>query len=257
MIDLHSHLVPGVDDGAATVEESRRAIAAMIKQGVVSVVTTPHIDAELTLSPSNLTARLSQIDTGFSLLRELAREEFPDFEIRRGAEIRLDTPRPDFSDARLRLAGTSFVLVEFAGMMVPPRSAEVLKEIAAAGYRPVVAHPERYLTQRIDQVIRWREAGALLQVNAGSVLGRYGDRVRTFARQILADGLAEFVASDFHARGEPTLQQFAEVLRSVGAERQLAWLTAENPRLLLDGKEPMAVEPIAFKQRRWFGLRRA
>jgi protein-tyrosine phosphatase len=257
MIDLHSHLVPGVDDGAATVEESRAAIAAMMAQGVESVVTTPHIDGELTLSPGRLAARLDEIDTGFELLRKLAQDEFPEFVIRRGAEIRLDTPRPDFSDPRLRLAGTSFVLVEFAGMMIPPRSAEVLKGITKTGYRPLLAHPERYSIQNFEHVVAWKEAGALLQVNAGSALGWYGDRVRTLARRILAEGLAEFVASDFHARGEPALTHFAELLQSVGAERQLAKLTSGNPARLVQGEEPLPVEPIPLKPRRWFGLRRA
>jgi protein-tyrosine phosphatase len=251
MVDLHSHLVPAVDDGASGPEEARRALRALVDQGVERVVVTPHLNAQLTLSPDPFNSRMAELDVGFELLKGIACDECPGVRIERGAEIALDTPRPDFSDPRIRLAGGRWVLVEFSRLMIPPRSTAALAEILAEGYRPLLAHPERYPLRDLGLVAEWREAGVALQVNAGSLLGKYGPAARKVARELLARGWVDVVASDYHARGAPPIAPFVEWMDGAGGAEQRVRLTVENPALILQGEDVLPVDPLPEKRRWW------
>src|SRR5690242_5303918 len=144
MIDFHNHVVPGVDDGAADLPQALAALAAFAAQGVDTVVATPHVSGAATLDPAALARTLARLDRGWEALRAAAAADFPALRLERGAEVMLDVPAPDLADPRLRLAGTPFVLVEFPFMAVPPHAGEALARLREAGWRPVLAHPERY-----------------------------------------------------------------------------------------------------------------
>ena len=162
MIDLHNHLIPGVDDGAADAAEARAGVEAMAAQGVLRLVCTPHVNGSLTRDPAALAARLAELDGGWEALREAVRGG-PAVELARGAEVMLDTPEPDLSDPRLRLAGTRYVLVEFPYMNVPPNGQNALFDLAMRGWKPVLAHPERYVNARADlaDAAEWRRVDRL------------------------------------------------------------------------------------------------
>ena len=203
MIDFHNHVIPGVDDGAADLDQSREALAAMRAQGITTVVATPHVKGSLTEDEGAADAFLTQVDGAFAQLKEMAAREFPDLRLERGHEVMLDTPHARLGDARLRLAGTRFVLVEFPFMMVPPNAPQAVFDLKMQGFHPIIAHPERYgnVDPSLDQAEEWRRVGALLQVNAGSLLGRYGKQVQELARGLLRRGMVDYLSSDFHARG--------------------------------------------------------
>src|SRR6266496_796256 len=120
MLDFHNHLMPGVDDGASSIAESRSGLEAFRTARVTDVITTPHMRASMTTHPEELQAFLNALDTAWSSLNLLATEEFPEMRVDRGAEVMLDLPSPNFSDPRVRLAQTSFVLIEFPFMSIPP-----------------------------------------------------------------------------------------------------------------------------------------
>lgn len=243
IIDFHNHLIPGVDDGAQTEAETAAALRALAADGVVGLVATPHVNASATAVAGTRDARLAEIDAGWEVLRRCAQAAAMD--VWRGAEIALDTPWTDFSDPALRLNGTRFVLVEFAYMVVPPTSGRVLGQLVEAGWTPVLAHPERYRTFSgvIDLAPEWRAAGALLQLNGASLLGRYGDSAERIAHQLLARGHVDYVCSDYHARGRPRVAEYRRVLEeSVGAEG-MALLTETNPRRLLQDQPPLPIPP--------------
>lgn len=253
MIDFHSHLVPGVDDGAADLPESRSALRAMRDQGVTAIVTTPHLRGSLTLQPEALAARMAELDSGWARLRNAARREFTRMRVERGVEMMLDTPDPDCSDPRLRLGGTRFVLVEFPYFMIPPRSPEALSNLIRRGATPVVAHPERYggVLEQLKTVEEWRGAGAWLQVNSGSLLGAYGETARRAALELLRLGWVDFLSSDYHARGEPPIEACRAALLEMGGEEQVELLTRVNPRRLLDDSDPAPVPPLKAPRRLW------
>jgi protein-tyrosine phosphatase len=245
VLDFHSHVMPGVDDGATDDEEAAAALQAFAEQGVRVLVATPHVSGLLTLRPDTLHARLVEIDAGWARLERIA-AAVPALEVHRGAEVMLDTPSPDFSDPRLRLAGGPFVLVEFPYMSVPPRSEAVLQHIAVAGRTPVVAHPERYHGVSVGSALpaEWKQAGARLQVNSGSITGRYGQQARENAFDLLERGLADYLCSDYHSRGLPATGKALLALTEAQADEQADLLVRVNPLRLLDGAQPLPVPPL-------------
>ena len=257
LVDFHNHVMPGVDDGASDDVETIAALAAFRDQGVIDVVATPHIEGSLTLDPDRLAERLAQIDEGWSRLESIAQDQFPELRVRRGAEVMLDAPNLDLSDSRLRLDGGRAALVEFPYMTVPPHSSQVIEWLAAAGFLPVIAHPERYRGASPDPARprRWRTAGALLQINAGSLTGRYGPAARENALALLEHGLADFMCSDFHARGRPSTARAQQLLSELGADEHADILTSVNPRLLLAGETPIPVPPLHVKRGVWTRVR--
>jgi protein-tyrosine phosphatase len=258
VVDLHNHLMPGVDDGATNIEESRAALAAMRESGVETLVATPHLKGSLTHQPEALAARLAELDVGWESLQALGASEFPAMTLMRGVELMLDTPAPDLSDPRLRLGGGSFVLMEFPFMTVPPRSAHAISELRMQGWKPVIAHPERYagLDPRLEVVGEWRRYGGVLQVNVGSILGRYGEEARERALALLERGWVDLLASDYHARGRLMVRSAIEWLNELGAADQARQLLMTNPRRLLAGDDPLPVAPLSAQRSIWSRIRK-
>ena len=253
--DFHSHLMPAVDDGSADVAQSLTALRHFAAQGAATCLTTPHFDGSLTKMPAMLDVRLAALDGAWAQL-EQARAATPGLpRLARGVELMLDNPDPDLRDDRVRLAGGPFVLVEFPAMQLPPNAEWALHNIRRHGYRPILAHPERYRNHdsRLTVLARCRAAGAHLQVNAGSFLGQHGDRARAVANVLLSLGWVDYLASDYHARGEPATARAAALLVKRGAEQQVRRLLVENPARILAGEGPLPVAPMtASGSRPWW-----
>jgi len=246
-VDVHSHLVPGVDDGARTLDDALESIERMTRLGVRAIVTTPHFDASL-LGGAEGEARIEAVEAAFAELKSAVRERFPEVWLGRGFEIMMDDPDPDLSDPRLRMAETSFVLIEWPSMQVPPGTDAAVRRLVSRGWRPIVAHPERYRAPEamVSLGEMWKEAGAYLQVNLGSLLGRYGGRAERRAWELIEAGKADYLASDHHGRPHIELQLDAVVERfdALGAEEQLKMLIRSNPRRVVDDLEPLPVRPV-------------
>ena len=242
-VDLHTHLMPAVDDGAQSAEAAGRAAEELARAGVAVAVATPHVDADSMAYERARKHRLSELDRGWEELRRAAGDALS---LRRGAEVRLDAPSPDLSDERLRLGGSRAVLVEFGALQLPPHGERQLAELVEDGWLPVLAHPERYrgIADRPEAVGRWRDAGAALQVNCGSLIGQYGRQARETAWRLLEEGRADLLATDWHARGEVPLAPAVAELRDRGADEQARLLLETNPRRVLEGKRPSPVPPV-------------
>jgi protein-tyrosine phosphatase len=253
LIDFHSHLVPGVDDGAADVEQARAAVAEMRGHGVHTAITTPHLSGALTAHPEELRARLDQVEAAWKEVRAIAAAEEPALRLELGAEVMLNTDTPDLSDPRTRLAGTPFALVEFPRMLVPVTAEQTLSYLLERGWTPIVAHPERYpnLHEELRDAAEWRRMGARLQVNAGSLLGRFGREAQGRAWRLLRLGWVDYLASDYHARGRLALAGARDMLRSRGGEEQAALLLETNAARLLQGETPLEVPPLEVPPPLW------
>ncbi len=246
IVDFHSHLIPGVDDGSMSVQQSLDSLAAFAAQGVTTVVTTPHFDASLTRDPALLERRLGQFDRAWALLTEAAAKVSGLPLLQRGAEVMLDEPDVDLSDPRIRLAGGPFVLCEFPGLRLPPNAEWGVQNLVRRGWRPIVAHPERYrnLDAELGALARLRAAGAVFQMNSGSLLGHYGEEAERVSRRLLALGWVEYLSSDHHARGTPATARAVALLREHGGAQQAVRLTEENPGRMLVGDAPVEVPPV-------------
>lgn len=248
LVDIHSHLVAGVDDGANDIPSVLSSVERMTHLGIRRIVTTPHIRGSLTSEPRRLEARLSEVSEAFEIAAAAIKEDFPEVEYRRGHEILLDVPEVDLADERIRMAGSSFVLVEWPRLHIPPGTPRVLGRIREQGYRPIVAHPERYMGMRgqLEITERWRAAGAFLQVNYGSLDGRYGEEAREVALLLLERGLVDYMASDFH--GRPGLKIYKDeawaVLQERDADETLDLLCRVNPGRILEDLEPLPVPAL-------------
>lgn len=261
MIDLHCHLLSGVDDGAPDLAATRASIERMIESGVTGFVVTPHVNTMELLRPSGAKRVAAALDEAWAAITEIGAAEFPQLTIRRGTELMLDHPSPDLSPDWVRLAGTRFVLIEFPGLMIPPRATEALAPLVADGYVPVMAHPERYRNASSDcaEAIAWRQTGARLQVNCGSLVGQYGTGATRRARLLLEHGVVDYLSSDYHTRGAYPVEASRKVLESAGAAEQTELLLCTNPARLLQNLDPIEVAPVSPPESPWrklVGMRR-
>lgn len=258
--DFHSHLVPGVDDGARTTEDALESIRRFRQVGVHRLITTPHIDGSLTREPRHFGRVMSAMDAAWGEISAAVEKVHPDFDFRRGHEIMVDHPEADFSDPRLRLDGGDYLLIEWPRLQVPPGTPEVISRILRSGFCPVIAHPERYygLDPELRLVGEWRRVGARLQVNFGSLVGRYGQEARTLAFRLLKRGWADYISSDFHGRSHLKLylEDARDVLLEVGGDEQWTLLSSVNPSRLFCGEEPLPVPPLDLDQGFWTRLRK-
>lgn len=257
--DLHSHMVPGVDDGARTLEDVLEGIERMTQAGIRKIITTPHVDASLTHDPPSFALQMDEFDRAWRDTRTEVRDRFPEIDFRKGHELMLDVPDPDLADERLRMGGTSFILVEWPRLQLPPGTVEVLSRMRMAGIRPIIAHPERYVgfDRELGLVSEWRRVGAYLQVNYGSLVGRHGPEASALAFRLLRRGWVDYLSSDFHCRPhlKVMFREGVEKLSEMGGAEQISLLTVTNPQRVFRDEEPVPVPPLFPQRTLWSRMR--
>lgn len=239
MIDLHNHLLPGVDDGSRSVEQSVKVLHAFAGQGITAVCLTPH----LTVTKAARGLPPAWDDAFASLMAEAPAT----VALHRGVELMLDRPLTEpLADRRITLNGTRYLLVEFSRMVAETSVLNALTQVSRLGLVPVLAHPERYTCCTPEAVRQWKGAsGALMQVDATTITrprGR-GDR----ARQLLAAGLADILAADNHG-DDRSLATAREALQERGPS-QARLLLELNPAAILADGPTEAVPPVRLKEK--------
>lgn len=197
--DMHSHLLPGVDDGVNDFDEACAAIELLMKIGYQGAVTTPHV------YPGMFDNSTDELLGYFESFRLQIKMTYPDFPVRLGAEYYLDDSLVErirnHPDSILRFGRkNTWFLVELPTKSPPEQMVEFFKACGQANLRPIIAHVERYeyIMNHPVMVDDWRNAGALIQVNLGSFGGQYGARVQTAAHQIYDAGVVNFIGTDLH-----------------------------------------------------------
>jgi len=251
MIDLHSHVLPGVDDGAGTREGSIAILRAAAEDGITRIAATPHVRDDYPTSPETM-------ERGVDELNRAAREAGVPIEVLTGGELDIEyaSRLDDATLARFGLGGNAAVLLlESPYYGWPLALCDFVFRLDTRGFSVVLAHPERNPDVQADpELLRpLVDAGVLVQLTAASVDGRLGSGARRTGRALLDAGLAHLIASDAHS---PQLRAVGlEVAAAVVGDPALAeWLTEAVPAAVVSGSE-LPARPKR-PQRRLLGLRR-
>lgn len=196
--DMHCHVLPGVDDGAANKEEAFEMLRIAYKDGVRHIIATPHYHI------GRMKAKAEDVRQRVQDLQQAALVLFPNLKIYSGQEIYYysDAVKALKAGKALTMAGSRYVLLEYSTTVSFNEIRDSIYEMVTEGYIPVIAHVERYgsLYDEGDRVGRLVEDGAYIQVNAGSITGKSGGTAKKFVRKLLKDGLVHLVGTDAHDR---------------------------------------------------------
>ena len=242
MIDLHSHILPGMDDGARNLEESLRMADLAVRSGVRTMVATPHCAGD----------RREEVQECLAYLRAGLRDAGIPLKVYAGMEIygAPDTAQLLRDGKLLTLAGSRYPLIEFDFESDGERETEVLQSVLQAGFVPLVAHPERYryVRENPELINLWKRMGCLFQVNRGSLLGRFGYGARTMAMELTHRGFTTVVASDAHSASmrTPWMGDVWELLEQRISHAAAVWLLEENPRRIINDEQLPSAEPEWF-----------
>ena len=252
MIDIHSHILPGLDDGSQSLDNSIEMLRMASAAGTTDIVATPHANSEFAFRPDEVERRIAEL--------QQAAGDSP--RIHYGCDFHLT---PENIDDALRSPGKysinhqGYLMVEFADTFIPKATAEIFGRMLSAGLYPVVTHPERnaLLQRKLADLEAWVEMGCYLQVTAQSVLGGFGRRAKEFSDTLLSRGLVHFLASDAHDVKHRTtvLQPAWDHLENHFGSDTAHLLLEENPGRALVG-EPIPAQWVAPRRKKWFFLRR-
>jgi protein-tyrosine phosphatase len=249
VIDLHCHVLPGIDDGPPTIEQSLALARAAAAGGTRTIVATPHASIRYPNGPETIVALVDEVNA-------LLRREGVAIDVLPGAEIAM-THAPDLDGEQLSqmtLGGGRWLLLEPPFLPVASGLDRVVFDLQARGYGVVLAHPERCPAfHREPELLRgFVRGGALSSLTAGSLVGRFGREVKRFATQLLAEDMVHNVASDAHdcLRRGPGIRT---ELDRAGLGTLAPWLTEDVPSAVLAGGEipPRPSPPRSGRRRPW------
>lgn len=247
MIDLHTHILPDVDDGPVGLEESMDMIRGGWEEGVRTICATPHL-----LETPNR-ERIDLFVSSFQNLKERVQADGPSINLILGSEIYFQPEMEKIlAFPRLTLNGMGkYLLMEFPMQTIPPGAEKIIFNLVIGGIVPIVAHPERNFSVLRNEAILNPivHSGALLQVNAGSLEGQFGKPVKKTALSLLRKGLVQIIGSDAHnAADRPvSLQKAVEIAAQVIGQEQARLLVTVNPQKILAG-EPLLTNRLPSPQ---------
>ncbi|MCU1237751.1 MAG: hypothetical protein JWP63_5718 [Candidatus Solibacter sp.] len=248
MIDIHSHILPGLDDGSKSLEESVAMLRMAAAAGTTDIVASPHANQEYVFDPLVVEQKIGEL--------QAAAGESP--RIHFGCDFHLTLENVEDclrSPGKYSINHRGYMLVEFSDFFIPKNTGELFSKMIRAGMHPIVTHPERnqLLQRRLPELEAWVSQGAHLQVTAQSFSGRFGNTAKRCAHELMSRGLVQFLASDAHdTRWRTTAldEPMRYVAKEFGDEAALR-VFEENPRAALAGV-PLTSTPLPIKRRRWY-----
>ncbi|MFD1020253.1 tyrosine-protein phosphatase [Thalassobacillus hwangdonensis] len=254
MIDLHCHILPGVDDGANSMKDSLEMAKKAVDEGIDTIVATPHHANRMYENP-----RMHILEKVEELNHYLGIEGLP-LKVLPGQEIRLTGEMMEQMDLDELLPvneSSGYVFVELPPEQVPTYTKQMLYDLQLAGYKPVIVHPERnkrFLKQP-DLLYHFVNNGAFTQVTAGSVLGKFGKDVQKFSFQMMEASLTHLIASDAHdtkKRGFFLKDAYEKLRKMYGPN--IVYQLMENAQYVLDGEMVYSDPPERIKSKKLLGI---
>ena len=220
---MHSHFIPGIDDGATTIEDSVALIQGMANMGYKKIITTPHIMSDFykntpeIISEGLKKVRLALASAGVIIEIDIAAEYYLDFDFERKIE-----------NEKLLTFGNNYVLFEISYMNPPDNLEPIIFKMQTSGYRPVLAHPERYpfWHNTFEKYQQLKEKGVLLQLNINSLTGYYSPETKKIAKQLIDKEMVDFLGTDCHHL------QHIELLKSCWDNEDYLHKIINSPHLL-------------------------
>lgn len=241
MVDIHSHILPGIDDGARDMEETVAMLRMAHETGTTDIVATPHADTQFQYDPGRVQDLLNA-----------ARERAPSgLRLHRGCDFHLTLNNVHDALAhptRYTINGGRYLMVELSDLVIFSNTGDLYRQLEDAGMRIVLTHPERnpLLRQRLELIEEWVSAGRYMQVTASSLLGQWGPKALAFSRTLLDKSLVHFIASDGHSLKSrpPRLDSAREWVAQNYSGTLARALFEEHPRAVIeDGEIPLTVPP--------------
>jgi protein-tyrosine phosphatase len=250
MVDIHSHVLWGMDDGSPTIEVSLEMLRLAADSGTTDIVATPHSNGEFVYQPELIDERI----------RELNEKTGSKPMIHRGCDLHLsydNIMEALENPAKYSINGHRYLLVECSDLHIAGSMDKVLDQLLGVDLVPIVTHPERnpILQKEIGKLDKWVDLGCLVQVTALSVLGGFGKRAGAAAHQLLSKGMVHVIASDAHdpVHRHPRLDEaFAAVAEQYG--REIAdLLFRDNPARIIRGQFVSSEKfPVERRRRKWW-----
>jgi protein-tyrosine phosphatase len=250
LIDIHSHVLYGMDDGSRTLEGSVAMLRMAAEHGTTDLVATPHANPTYRFNPERIAQQIEELSAALEGIIRL----------HSGCDFHLSYE--NIQDAirypeKYTIAHQCYLLVEFSDLLIFRNTSEIFDRLREAGMIPVITHPERnnLLRQRLEGLAAWVEAGALVQVTAQSVTGDFGRQAKDFCEVLLDRGLVHFVASDGHdcEHRPPRMDRAHAWLAEHRGEAVAEALCVSNPRAVLTGQPLQGfTTEVVTTSRKWY-----
>jgi protein-tyrosine phosphatase len=220
-VDMHSHILPGIDDGAQNVEESLFLIGKMINAGIKKIIATPHIMIDFYRNTPET------INGALEILRAELKQRNIDIEVEAAAEHYFDeTFEKRVADKKVMTMGDNYVLFEYPFICAPQNAFQVVQLMVKLGYKPILAHPERYTYMSVEEMANLRAWGCNIQLNTISLTGYYGKGIKQKAESMVDADIVDFISSDMHHPKHAAA--FKDALNSPYVERLLSDYPLKN-----------------------------
>ena len=257
MVDIHTHILPGIDDGSISMEQSMIMAEQAYRSGTTAIVASSH---------SNQIGRFENFEGPEfrnqykEFVTALKQEGIP-LKVARGMEIFTFDPDDTLDKIQngmlIPLNRSSNYLIEFAFDENPWTMESIIQNILNAGYRPILAHPERYycVQDNPNLLFEWRKIGAYAQINKGSILGRFGYECEKAADIFLSHHMADCIASDTHSHEfrTPDLKETYQLIERRYSEKYAKILLDSNPVRILMNYELLEAQPMTpYTPRKWY-----
>lgn len=233
MVDIHSHVVYGVDDGAKTIEDSIAMLEMAAASGTTDIVATPHSDLKYQYDSDLVKERIAELQARVG----------DRIRIHKGCDFHLyydniENCRTD--RARFTINGHRYLMVEFADHAIPKTIGHIFRDMLGNSITPVITHPERnsLLMGRVSDMVQWVRSGCLVQITAGSLTGRFGKSAEEACRRLMRQNMVHFVASDAHDTQwrSPDMRKPYRLVAEQYGEHTAERLFTTHPRMTLTGE---------------------
>jgi protein-tyrosine phosphatase len=253
MIDIHSHILPGIDDGAQTIEDSIEMAKTAVNEGITSIIATPHHkNNQFNNLKSSILTKVNELNT------VLKQENIP-LTVLPGQEVRIygEVIEDYYKEEILTLNHTKYLFIEFPSSSVPRYAERLLYELQTEGIIPIIVHPERNkeLQQKPELLYNLVKNGSLTQVTASSVAGYFGKNVKKFSEQLIEHNLTHFLASDahnIHNRDFKMVEALEVIEEKFGLE--YIYLFKENAEFLVMDKNIIREIPERIQRKKFLGI---